>query len=91
LPAPTPEQREYAELLLEHAMSDLGARRVLMAAEGLAALQSINSSLMLWCGSSWSTLDGSAPAGSRDLTRIDVRWSHVGPRGHPPGRSYFAT
>ena len=32
LPAPTPEQREYAELLLEHATSDLGACRVLMAA-----------------------------------------------------------
>jgi hypothetical protein len=29
LPAPTPEQREYAELLLERARSDLGALRVL--------------------------------------------------------------
>ena len=35
LPAPTPEQREYAELLLEHAMSDLGACRVLMAADDM--------------------------------------------------------
>lgn len=35
LPAPTPEQREYAELLLEHATSDLGACRVLMAAEDM--------------------------------------------------------
>lgn len=33
LPVPTPEQREYAELLLEHAASDLNACRVLMAAE----------------------------------------------------------
>jgi HEPN domain-containing protein len=33
LPVPTPEQREYAELLLEHATSDLNACRVLMAAE----------------------------------------------------------
>ncbi len=33
MPAPTPEQREYAELLLEHATSDLNACRVLMAAE----------------------------------------------------------
>jgi len=31
LHAPTPEQREYAELLLTHAASDLGACRVLMA------------------------------------------------------------
>ena len=35
MPAPTPEQREYAELLLEHATSDLGACRVLMAAEDM--------------------------------------------------------
>jgi hypothetical protein len=35
LPAPTPEQREYTELLLEHATSDLGACRVLMAAEDM--------------------------------------------------------
>jgi HEPN domain-containing protein len=35
LPAPTPEQREYAELLLGHATSDLGACRVLMAAEDM--------------------------------------------------------
>jgi HEPN domain-containing protein len=32
LPTPTPEQHEYAALLLEHATSDLGACRVLMAA-----------------------------------------------------------
>ncbi len=32
---PTPEQREYAELLLERAKSDLGALRVLMADEGM--------------------------------------------------------
>ncbi len=31
LPAPTPEQREYAELLLERAKSDLAALRVLLA------------------------------------------------------------
>lgn len=31
MPAPAPEQREYAELLLERAVSDLGACRVLMA------------------------------------------------------------
>lgn len=30
LPAPTPEQREYAELLLERASSDLAACRVLI-------------------------------------------------------------
>jgi hypothetical protein len=35
LPAPTPEQREYAELPLGHATSDLGACRVLMAAEDM--------------------------------------------------------
>lgn len=35
MPAPTPEQREYAELLLGHATSDLGACRVLMAAEDM--------------------------------------------------------
>jgi HEPN domain-containing protein len=35
LPAPTPEQREYAELLLERAASDLGACRVLMAEEDM--------------------------------------------------------
>jgi HEPN domain-containing protein len=35
LPAPTPEQREYAELLLEHAASDLSACRVLMAEEDM--------------------------------------------------------
>lgn len=35
MPAPTPEQREYAELLLDHATSDLGACRVLMAAEDM--------------------------------------------------------
>jgi HEPN domain-containing protein len=35
LPAPTPEQRDYAELLLEHATSDLDACRVLMAAEDM--------------------------------------------------------
>jgi hypothetical protein len=35
LPAPTPEQREYAELLLGHATSDLGACRVLMATEDM--------------------------------------------------------
>ncbi len=35
MPAPTPEQREYAELLLEHATSDLGACRVLMAGEDM--------------------------------------------------------
>lgn len=33
--APTPEQREYAELLLAHAASDLGACRVLMAVEDM--------------------------------------------------------
>jgi HEPN domain-containing protein len=32
---PTPEQREYAELLLERAKSDLRALRVLMADEGM--------------------------------------------------------
>lgn len=31
MPAPTPEQREYAALLLERAKSDLAALRVLMA------------------------------------------------------------
>jgi Uncharacterized conserved protein related to C-terminal domain of eukaryotic chaperone, SACSIN len=31
LPAPTPEQREYAELLLRRAASDLSAFRVLMS------------------------------------------------------------
>lgn len=35
LPAPTPEQREYAELLLERANSDLAACRVLMANEDM--------------------------------------------------------
>lgn len=35
MPGLTPEQREYAELLLEHATSDLGACRVLMAAEDM--------------------------------------------------------
>jgi hypothetical protein len=35
LHAPTPEQREYAELLLAHAASDLGACRVLMAEEDM--------------------------------------------------------
>jgi HEPN domain-containing protein len=35
LPAPTPEQREYAELLLERANSDLGACRVLMTADDM--------------------------------------------------------
>jgi HEPN domain-containing protein len=35
LPAPTPEQREYAELLLTHAASDLGACRVLMSEEDM--------------------------------------------------------
>ena len=33
--APTPEQREYAQLLLTHAASDLGACRVLMAEEDM--------------------------------------------------------
>jgi HEPN domain-containing protein len=32
---PTPEQREYAELLLERAKSDLGALRVLLADEDM--------------------------------------------------------
>lgn len=31
MPAPTPEQREYAELLLDRAKSDLAAFRVLLA------------------------------------------------------------
>jgi HEPN domain-containing protein len=35
LPAPTPEQREYAELLLERANSDLAACRVLIADEDM--------------------------------------------------------
>ncbi len=35
LPTPTPEQREYAELLLERANSDLAACRVLMANEDM--------------------------------------------------------
>jgi HEPN domain-containing protein len=35
LHAPTPEQREYAELLLAHAASDLGACRVLMAEDDM--------------------------------------------------------
>lgn len=35
LPAPSPEQREYADLLLEQATSDLGACRVLMAAKDM--------------------------------------------------------
>lgn len=35
MPAPTPEQLEYAELLLERAKSDLGACRVLMADEDM--------------------------------------------------------
>lgn len=35
MPVPTPEQREYAELLLEHAASDLRACRVLMAEEDM--------------------------------------------------------
>lgn len=35
MPAPTPEQREYAELLLERASSDLAACRVLMANEDM--------------------------------------------------------
>jgi hypothetical protein len=35
LHAPTPEQREYAELLLAHAVSDLGACRVLMAEQDM--------------------------------------------------------
>lgn len=35
MPAPTPEQREYAELLLERAKSDLGACSVLMANEDM--------------------------------------------------------
>jgi HEPN domain len=52
LRAPTPEQREYAELLLEHATSDLGACRVLMAAQdmrddvvGFHAQQAVEKSL----------------------------------------------
>lgn len=35
MPAPTPEQREYAELLLERASSDLAACRVLIANEDM--------------------------------------------------------
>lgn len=35
MPAPTPEQREYAELLLTHAASDLRACRVLMSEEDM--------------------------------------------------------
>lgn len=35
MPDLTPEQREYAELLLEHVTSDLSACRVLMAAEDM--------------------------------------------------------
>lgn len=35
MPAPSPEQREYAELLLERASSDLAACRVLLADEDM--------------------------------------------------------
>ena len=35
MPVPTPEQREYAELLLEHAASDLSACRVLVGEEDM--------------------------------------------------------
>lgn len=35
MPAPSPEQREYAELLLEHASSDLAACRVLLTDEDM--------------------------------------------------------
>jgi HEPN domain-containing protein len=52
LPAPTPEQHEYAALLLERADSDLSACRVLMADEnmlddvvGFHAQQAIEKSL----------------------------------------------